>query len=131
MDYLGESTVGNLHFVERGPRRDGAAVLGLANMEDLYDATQDQLETATSALLGNLGLQSFQYPEGRPERAIFCRSGLGTQLCRCTRLACLSFLLLHSLLEQVTRVVGVGPKLIHAVLMQSNTKFARHPDNRL
>ena len=123
--------MGNLHFVERGPRRDGAAVLGLANMEDLYDATQDQLEAATSALLGNLGLQSFQYPEGRPERAIFCRSGLGTQHRRCTRLACLSFLLQHYLPTHVSRILGVGRMLIQAVFMQSYTKFARHPDDRL
>jgi hypothetical protein len=114
VDFLGESTTGNLHLVGREQDHSIGNVLGLASVEDIVDMPVSELRQATKvvsashlctytlkhaqvelwsmravttkdmttkdmssclavqAMLDEIGIASSQYPEGHPERAIFC-----------------------------------------------------------
>jgi hypothetical protein len=47
-------------------------LLGLADINDIFSASVQQLQTATRSLLDDLGVPLSDLPEGRPERAVFC-----------------------------------------------------------
>ena len=72
VDYLGEPTAGNLQLTQRAQHDSVMQLLGLADINDIFSASIQQLQTATRALLDELGVPSSDTPEDRPERAVFC-----------------------------------------------------------
>mmetsp|Transcript_7840 Transcript_7840/g.23125 ORF Transcript_7840/g.23125 Transcript_7840/m.23125 type:complete len:458 (+) Transcript_7840:208-1581(+) len=74
-DFLGESTSGNLQLVSpetgKGMISD-TKFLGLDDVSSVRDVSISKLRQATKAVLDDMGIASSQYPEGLPERAIFC-----------------------------------------------------------
>lgn len=79
VDFLGESTTGNLHLVGRERERGISNVLGLSSVGDIVDMPVSELREATKAMLDEIGIQSSPYPDGHPERAIFCSRTLNVR----------------------------------------------------
>lgn len=71
VDFLGESTEGNLQLVQRLRNQGVVDVFGLRSPDDIYDTELSKLSTKTQEVLRELSSE-FSYPHGSPERAIFC-----------------------------------------------------------
>lgn len=71
IDFLGESTTGNLRFVQRVKSEGIVNVLGLQQLDDIVTIPYRELKTSQQALMRGLKV-SPQYPKGRANRAIFC-----------------------------------------------------------
>lgn len=76
VDFLGESTEGNLHIVEEtqkpsGMKRGTIDVFGLSKLEDIYSLPVAKLQSATQQVLDVLGVPE-AFPDGFPQRAIYC-----------------------------------------------------------
>lgn len=71
VDFLGESTSGNLRFVQRVKSEGIVNVLGLQQLDDIITIPYRELKASQQALMKGLKV-SPQYPKGRANRAIFC-----------------------------------------------------------
>ncbi|KAK9819835.1 hypothetical protein WJX72_002959 [[Myrmecia] bisecta] len=71
VDFLGEVTTGNLHLVERVNSEGIVNVLGLSQLNDIFDMPYTKLKAAQKAILDDMGVPQ-SYPSGLPHRAIFC-----------------------------------------------------------
>ncbi|KAL6763622.1 putative cytosolic purine 5-nucleotidase [Haematococcus lacustris] len=71
VDYLGESTEGNLHLIESMKKSGVVNVFGIKSMQDIYTLPITKLKKATQAVLDVLSVPE-SFPEGNPQRAIYC-----------------------------------------------------------
>lgn len=73
VDVFGELSTGNLHFTEEPKEhRFGKNVLGLQSPGDILELSSSELQGRVGSLLSALGVQPSPYPDGQPQRAIFC-----------------------------------------------------------
>ncbi|MEW5300941.1 MAG: hypothetical protein WDW36_003832 [Sanguina aurantia] len=71
VDFMGESTEGNLHLVDDPTRAGVVNVFGLHSLEDIINVPVTKLAAATQKVLDILSVPD-SYPAGDPERAIYC-----------------------------------------------------------
>jgi len=71
IDFLGESTEGNLHLVDSLKRAGVVNVFGMKTLEDIYTLPVEKLKRSTQGVLNVLGVPE-SFPEGNPQRAIYC-----------------------------------------------------------
>ncbi|KAF8069710.1 DTX44 [Scenedesmus sp. PABB004] len=70
-DYLGETTEGNLHLVQRLQRDGMVQVFGLSSLSDILTVPVGDLAAATQSVLDELGVPH-RWPAGSPERGVYC-----------------------------------------------------------
>eukprot|EP00877_Chromochloris_zofingiensis_P004662 jgi/Chrzof1/14197/Cz08g29050.t1 len=70
-DYLGETTEGNLHLVQRLKRAGMVSVFGLQQLEDIYTVAPEKLQAAAQEVLDELDVPP-TYSLGNPSRAVYC-----------------------------------------------------------
>lgn len=70
-DYLGETTEGNLHLVQRLKRDGMVNVFGLDSLQDIVTVPVADLAAATQAVLDELEVPH-RWPAARPERGVYC-----------------------------------------------------------
>ncbi|PNW73801.1 hypothetical protein CHLRE_13g573150v5 [Chlamydomonas reinhardtii] len=75
IDFLGESTEGNLHLHLVDSLRKGKVgvinVFGMQQLDDIYDLPLAKLKAATQSVLDVLDVPE-SFPDGNPQRAIYC-----------------------------------------------------------
>eukprot|EP00210_Caulerpa_lentillifera_P003662 g3496.t1 len=82
VDYLGESTEGDLLLVD-APETGGVIdILGMNSVDDVVDTDYEQLENISNAWLSELGIDS-AHPGGQLERGIFCTRTLNLRSIKC------------------------------------------------
>lgn len=70
-DYLGETTEGNLHLVQRLKRDGMVQVFGLEALSDILTVPVADLAAATQSVLDELDVPH-RWPAGSPERGVYC-----------------------------------------------------------
>lgn len=73
-DYLGETTEGNLQLMEQAEQPGGQSplnVLGIHSTDEIYSTDARKLQAKAQAVLDELDV-SEAFPEGNPQRAIYC-----------------------------------------------------------
>eukprot|EP00879_Flechtneria_rotunda_P022853 GHRR01024151.1.p1 GENE.GHRR01024151.1~~GHRR01024151.1.p1 ORF type:complete len:430 (+),score=143.52 GHRR01024151.1:536-1825(+) len=70
-DYLGETTEGNLHLVQRLQRDGMVQVFGLNSLAGALTMPVKELSAATQSVLDELGVPH-RWPAGTPERGVYC-----------------------------------------------------------
>ncbi|KIZ07124.1 hypothetical protein MNEG_0828 [Monoraphidium neglectum] len=81
-DYLGETTEGNLHFVQRLKRAGVVNLFGLESLEGIVTTDLESLQGAVQEVLDCLDVPP-DYSTSRPDRAIYCSRTLNLRSIKC------------------------------------------------
>jgi hypothetical protein len=77
-DYLGETTEGNLHFVQRLKRAGVVNLFGLESLADVATTDLEQLQGAVQEVLDCLDVS-----HNSPDRAVYCSRTLNLRSIKC------------------------------------------------